>query len=313
MSKVIPASKKKVTVPRLHAMKKRGDKITMLTAYDATFARLLDEAGVDMLLVGDSLGMVVQGKDNTLEVSIEEIAYHTRAVARGAKCAHIVGDMPFLSWQTSTKDALENAGELLKAGAESVKLEGGAEAAGTVRALVSAGIPVMGHVGLTPQSVHAMGGFKVQGKSQDDAERILADAKALQAAGCYAIVVEGVPTPLGEKITQAIDIPTIGIGAGKHCDGQVLVIYDLLGLDQSFKPKFVKRYADGTTTVLDAARAYVDEVKTQAFPDAAHSFAGKKIATETVAVKRAPEDVEPPESDADPIGAPIGFNLDQVN
>jgi 3-methyl-2-oxobutanoate hydroxymethyltransferase len=264
--------KKTVTIRTLQSMKDKGERITMLTAYDATFARLLDEAGIDVLLVGDSLGMVVQGKDNTLEVTVEEIAYHTRAVARGADRAHIVGDMPFLSWQTSAKDALENAGKLLKAGAHSVKLEGGVEAAETVAALVRAGIPVMGHVGLTPQSVHAMGGFRVQGKNESDADRILRDARALEEAGAYSIVLEGIPTELAARITESLTIPTIGIGAGNVCDGQVLVIYDLLGLDPSFKPKFVKRYADGAGTVLDAAKSYVDEVRSGAFPDAEHSF-----------------------------------------
>lgn len=272
MSKVIPASKKKVTVPRLHEMKARGDKITMLTAYDATFARLLDEAGVDMLLVGDSLGMVVQGKDNTLEVTIEEIAYHTRAVARGAKRAHVVGDMPFLSWQTSTKDALENAGLLLKAGAESVKLEGGAEAAATVRALVAAGIPVMGHVGLTPQSVHAMGGFRVQGKGQDAAARIVRDALALQEAGAYAVVLEAMPPDAAQQVTDALDVPTIGIGAGAGCDGQVLVCYDMFGMTPGRVPKFTKQFANVGDTIRQAARQYVSDVRDGSFPAEEHCY-----------------------------------------
>ena len=294
---------KTVTVRTLQSMKAKGERITMLTAYDATFARLLDEAGIDLLLVGDSLGMVVQGKENTLEVTVEEIAYHTRAVARGADRAHIVGDMPFLSWQTSVKDALVNAGALLKAGAHSVKLEGGEEAAETVAALVRAGIPVMGHVGLTPQSVHAMGGFRVQGKSESDAERILRDAQALEAAGVYAIVLEGIPSELAARITAALTVPTIGIGAGSACDGQVLVIYDLLGLVPSFKPKFVKRYADGAGTVLDAARAYIDEVRSGAFPDAEHSFghAAKKPAGEPRVVP--PRAVYGPVDDAAPVAA----------
>jgi 3-methyl-2-oxobutanoate hydroxymethyltransferase len=265
---------KPVTVRTLRKMKRERQPITMLTAYDATFSRLLDEAGVDLLLVGDSLGMVIKGEDNTLNVTVDEVAYHVRAVARGAQRAHVVGDMPFLSFQVSPEEAVRNAGKLLQAGAQSVKLEGGVAVAETVRRIVQAGIPVMGHVGLVPQSVNAMGGFVVQGKDAASRQRILDDAKALEAAGAYAIVLEGIPTDLATEVTEALSIPTIGIGAGAGCDGQVLVIYDLLGFNPDFKPKFVKRYADGAATVVDACKAYVEEVRHRAFPDEAHSFSG---------------------------------------
>jgi 3-methyl-2-oxobutanoate hydroxymethyltransferase len=254
-------------------MKPKGDRITMVTAYDATFARLFDEAGVDVLLVGDSLGMVVQGNSSTLPVTVDEVIYHCRAVARGTRRAHIVGDMPFLSWQVSAKDALRNAGRFLsEGGAHAVKLEGGAHAAETIRRIVDAGIPVMGHVGLTPQSVHAMGGFRVQGKTEHAAERVFADARAVERAGAYALVLEGIPTDLGRRITEAVSIPTIGIGAGPDCDGQVLVCYDLLGLTPNLRPKFVKRYAEFFDEGVQAARRYRDEVRAGVFPSAEHSF-----------------------------------------
>jgi 3-methyl-2-oxobutanoate hydroxymethyltransferase len=233
---------RRVTVPMLRGMKVRGEKIAMVTAYDVTFARLLDEAGVDVLLVGDSLGMVVQGLDSTLPVTVDEIVYHCRAVSRGARRAHVVGDMPFMSWQVSKEDALRNAARMLsEGGAHAVKLEGGRSAAPTIARLVEAGIPVMGHVGLLPQSVHATGGFRVQGKTADAAEEVLADAKAVANAGAYAIVLEGIPSDLAGRIREAVDVPTIGIGAGGDCDGQVLVCYDLLGLTQDLRPRFVKR------------------------------------------------------------------------
>jgi 3-methyl-2-oxobutanoate hydroxymethyltransferase len=260
-------------------MKKDGQRITMLTAYDATFARLLDGAGVDMILVGDSLGMVVKGEPNTLGVTIEQMVYHTASVARGVKRAHVVGDMPFMSYQASIEEALKNAAKLLAAGASSVKLEGGAQIAPTVARMVEAGIPVMGHIGLTPQSVHAMGGFVVQGKDAASRQRILDDALALQEAGAYAVVVEGVPSELAAEITETLAIPTIGIGAGVDCDGQVLVIYDLLGLNPDFTPKFVKKYVDGSAVVGDAVRAYVDEVKRGVFPDDDHAFHAPKRPT----------------------------------
>lgn len=261
-----------VTLRTLAQMKKDGQRITMLTGYDATFARLLDGAGIDMILVGDSLGMVVKGEPNTLNVSIEQMAYHTAAVAKGVSRAHIVGDMPFMSYQSNDDEALKNAARLLQAGASSVKLEGGTRIAKTVVRLVDAGIPVMGHVGLTPQSVHAMGGFVVQGKDSESRQRVFADAVALQDAGAYAVVLEGIPSDLAADITDTLTIPTIGIGAGSSCDGQVLVLYDLLGLNPDFTPKFVKKYVDGAAVVQDAVRAYVDEVKRQIFPDDDHAF-----------------------------------------
>lgn len=272
MSAHADPNKKQVTLRTLQQMKRAGQKITMLTAYDATFARLLDAAGVDVLLVGDSLGMVVKGEQNTLGVTIEEVAYHTAAVARATSHAHVVGDMPFMSYQANAEDALKNAALLLRAGASSVKLEGGASIAPTVARMVEAGIPVMGHVGLMPQSVHAMGGFVVQGKDPASRQRIKDDALALQAAGAYAVVLEGIPADLAAEITAALSIPTIGIGAGVGCDGQVLVVYDLLGLNPAFQPKFVKKYLDGASLVLDAFTRYVTEVRGGAFPAAEHSF-----------------------------------------
>lgn len=262
-----------VTVPRLRKMKRDGQRITMVTAYDATFARLFDDAGIEVLLVGDSLGMVVQGQDSTLPVTVDEVIYHCRAVARGTRRAHVVGDMPFLSWQISLEKALENAGRFLsEGGAQSVKLEGGVDAAPTIERIVHAGIPVMAHVGLTPQSVHAMGGFRVQGRTEETAARVLTDAKAVAEAGAYALVLEGIPTDLAQRITEAVDIPTIGIGAGPHCDGQVLVCYDLLGLTPDLKPKFVKRYAEFFEEGVAAARRYRDEVRAGTFPSEEYSF-----------------------------------------
>lgn len=263
----------KVTVPALRARKGIGPKIVVLTAYDATMARLFDEAGVDALLVGDSLGMVVQGHPNTLGVSIEDICYHGRAVARGAARAHLVGDMPFMSFQVSPEEALRNAGRMVKEGAfEAVKLEGGVEAAEAVRRIVAAGIPVMGHVGLTPQSVHAMGGFRVQGKSVEAAERVLEDARALEQAGAYAIVLEGIPADLAARITDSVDVPTIGIGAGAECDGQVLVCYDMLGMFRERRIKFVKRFGEFGDGIVDAVRAFADEVREGHFPGPEHTY-----------------------------------------
>ncbi|MES1175415.1 MAG: 3-methyl-2-oxobutanoate hydroxymethyltransferase [Myxococcales bacterium] len=263
----------KITVPALLARKSRGPKIAVLTAYDATMARLLDEGGADALLVGDSLGMVVQGLPNTLPVTVDEICYHGRAVARATHRAHVVGDMPFMSYQSSVERGLESAGHMLKTGGfEAVKLEGGQRFAEHVRAIVSAGIPVMGHVGLLPQSVHAMGGFRVQGKAEADAERVLADARAIADAGAYAIVLEGIPSELGQRITEAIAIPTIGIGAGPACDGQVLVCYDFLGMYPSLKPKFVKHFAELGAQIVSATQSYVKEVQDGSFPSASQSF-----------------------------------------
>ncbi len=267
----------KITAPELRARKGRGPKIAAVTAYDATFARLLEEGGADVLLVGDSLGMVVQGQPNTLSVTLDEIIYHGRAVARGSTRAHLVGDMPFMSYQTGVVPALEAAGRMLKEGAfEAVKLEGGALYAEHVRALVNAGIPVMGHLGLLPQSVHAMGGFKVQGRTEAAAERLLADARALEAAGAYSLVLEAIPSEVARHVTEAISIPTIGIGAGPHCDGQVLVCYDLLGMYGELEPKFVKRFGEVGKAVVQATRAYVDEVERGEFPAPEHSFGTPK-------------------------------------
>ncbi len=270
------AERKPVTVPEIRA-RKGGVPLTMVTAYDATFARMLDDAGVEMLLVGDSLGMVVQGNSDTLGVTVDDIVYHTRAVARGTRYAHVIGDMPFLSYQVTPEEAVRNAGRILAEGrAHAVKLEGGAAIAPTIQRIVQAGIPVMAHVGLTPQSVHALGGFRVQGRDDEAAERIFADALAVEAAGAYALVLEGVPGELAARITAAVSIPTIGIGAGVSCDGQVLVCYDLLGMTADLRPKFVKRYDDGHARVVAAARTFRDEVRQRQFPGAEHTFGMRK-------------------------------------
>jgi 3-methyl-2-oxobutanoate hydroxymethyltransferase len=263
---------KKVTAPEVRA-RKGGPALAMVTAYDFTMARLLDEAGVDLILVGDSLGMVVQGLTNTLPVTLEEMNYHGRAVARAAVRAHVVGDMPFMSYQVSPAQAVESAGRLVKEGAfESVKLEGGEDVAEHVRRIVRAGIPVMGHVGLQPQSVHALGGFKVQGRGAEAAARLLADARALEDAGAYSIVLEAVPPDVAEEVTASVGVPTIGIGAGSACDGQVLVCTDLLGLSRGHAPKFAKRYAELGDAVVDAVSRYVDEVRLGAFPGPEHTY-----------------------------------------
>jgi 3-methyl-2-oxobutanoate hydroxymethyltransferase len=263
----------KVTVPQIVKMKQGGEKITCLTAYDYSFARILDEAGVDMLLVGDSVGCVVQGNHNTLAVTMDEMIYHTRAVVRGRKRALVIGDMPFLSYQASKEQALQNAGRFLKeAGAEAVKLEGGVAVKETIAATVNAGIPVMGHIGLTPQSVHQFGGYKIQGRDKTRREIVLRDAVAVEEAGAFAVVLEGMPLDLAEEITKRLTIPTIGIGAGVHCDGQVLVIHDMLGLFDDFTPKFVKRYADLKKTMTGAIKDFIGEVREQKFPMEEHSF-----------------------------------------
>ncbi len=264
----------RVTIQHLRQMKERGEKIAMLTAYDATFARLFDEAGADVLLVGDSLGMVVQGHETTLPVTLDEMAYHCRAVVRAVRRAHVIGDMPFMTYQTSIEQGMQNAGRLIKeGGCSSIKLEGGAVHAELVHRLVSVGIPVMGHIGLTPQSVHQMGGFKVQGRETGGRDRLMADAKALEDAGAYAIVLEAIPADYAREITAAVSVPTIGIGAGTGCDGQVLVSYDMLGMDESFKPRFVRRFATLGATIKDATAAYVGEVRATTFPSDAESFA----------------------------------------
>jgi len=265
--------RKKVTVPDLARMKREGRKITMLTAYDATFTRILDEAGVDMILVGDSLGMVIQGGATTTAVTMEEMIYHARIVSRGVRTAHLMVDLPFMSYQASVEEAVRNAGRLVKeGGAESVKLEGGRERAGAIRAIDQAGIPVMAHIGLTPQSVHKLGGFRVQGKAQDQAMRLIEDAKIVQEAGAFGLLLEGIPAALARRITETVDIPTIGIGAGQGCDGQVLVIYDLLGMDNTFNPKFAKRYARLHEIIDGAVRSYIDEVRGGAFPGEENSY-----------------------------------------
>jgi 3-methyl-2-oxobutanoate hydroxymethyltransferase len=274
-------------------MKESGEKIAMVTAYDATFARMLDEGGADALLVGDSLGMVFQGRDSTLPVTLDEVLYHCRAVARGAERAHLVADMPFMSYQISPEEALRNAGRLLaEGGMHAVKIEGGKVIAPTIERIVAADIPVLGHVGLTPQSVHAMGGFRVQGKTTSAAERILGDAIAVAEAGAYGVVLEGIPSDLAAEITRAIRVPTIGIGAGPHCDGQVLVCYDLLGLTPNLRPKFVKRYAEGFAEGKEAVARYCEEVRGGVFPGAEHAFGDVKRDGSTQA-ERAPQRVAP--------------------
>jgi 3-methyl-2-oxobutanoate hydroxymethyltransferase len=247
----------------------------MVTAYDASAARLADAAGVDVVLVGDSVGMVVQGQPDTLRVTLSDMAYHGRCVAAGLSRAHLCVDMPFMSYQLSPEQALRSAGVLVQDGrAQSVKLEGGARSAPAIRAIVEAGIPVVGHVGLTPQSVHALGGFKVQGRGEENARRILADARAVEDAGAFAVVLEMVPHTLASEITAALRIPTIGIGAGPGCDGQVLVWHDLLGMDSRFTPRFVKRYAELEAPVVAALAAYVAEVRAGAFPTHEQAFGG---------------------------------------
>lgn len=268
---------KKVTIPSLLSKKRRGERLTMLTAYDATFGRLVDEAGVDLILVGDSLGMVIQGGENTLGVTVDDVIYHCKAVARGAQRSLIVADMPFMSYQINADETLRNAGRMLAEGqAQAVKMEG-AQVAPTIKRVVEAGIPVMGHLGLTPQSVHALGGFVVQGKNQHAAQKMIDEARRLEDAGCFSVVLESVPTVLANSITQALEIPTIGIGAGVGCDGQVLVIYDLLGLNPDFKPKFVKRYAELGVSAREAASAFVDEVQRGVFPAEEHGFKSKQL------------------------------------
>ena len=261
------------TILDIKKMKGLGEKITVLTAYDYAISLLLDECGIDMILVGDSLGMVVLGYDTTLPVTMEDMLHHTKAVSRGAQNSLVIADMPFLSYQISPQAALANAGRFLQeAGAQAVKLEGGRETAETVLKITSAGIPVMAHVGLTPQSIHQIGGFKVQGKKEDAAQRIIEDAKILEQAGAFSIVLELVPEKLAEEITKSIGIPTIGIGGGVHCDGQVLVINDMLGLYDKFTPKHVKKYANLNPEIKKAVRSYITEVKNCSFPDSEHSF-----------------------------------------
>lgn len=253
--------------------KKNGEKLTMLTAYDYTTAKLLDESGVDSILVGDSLGMVVLGYDDTLSVTMEDMIHHSSAVARGAKNALVITDMPFMSYQTSVYDAVVNAGRLVKEGkAQAVKLEGGIEFCEHIKAIVKASIPVCAHIGLTPQSINAFGGFKVQGKGKQEAQRLLDEARAVEEAGAFAVVLECVPAKLAKKISESISIPTIGIGAGVGCDGQVLVYQDMLAMYSDFKPKFVKQYAQIGSVMKDAFKQYISEVKSGAFPSEEHTF-----------------------------------------
>jgi 3-methyl-2-oxobutanoate hydroxymethyltransferase len=254
-------------------MKESGEKISVLTAYDFPLARLMDQAGIDVILVGDSVGSVVAGYETTLPVTMQEMLYHTRAVARAAEQALIVADMPFLSYQVDLTEARRNAGLLIKeGGAHAVKLEGGVNVAETVRAIVNMDIPVIGHIGLTPQSIHRMGGYRVQGRAEAQARQLLEDARAVAEAGAFAMVLEGVPAALAREITAQSPIPTIGIGAGVDCDGQVLVIHDILGLCDKYSPKFVKRYADVSATILAGINDYIREVKAGAFPAEEHSF-----------------------------------------
>jgi 3-methyl-2-oxobutanoate hydroxymethyltransferase len=268
-----PAARKKVTTRTFRQKKQRGEPITMLTAYDFMTARAVDQAGVDCILVGDSLGMVVLGYPNTLPVTMEDMLHHCKAVARGASTALLVGDMPFMSYQVSVAEAVRNAGRFLQeAGMEGVKLEGGRERAEAVRQIVAAGIPVMGHIGLTPQSVAQFGGFVPQGKTAAAARRLIEDAQILQEAGCFSIVLESVPAQLAGLISQQLEIATIGIGAGVGCDGQVLVIHDLLGLFDRFTPKFVKQYRTLHHDIVAALAEYKAEVESRAFPAAEHAI-----------------------------------------
>ena len=256
---------KPVRVPDLRAMKERGEKIAVLTAYDYTMARLLDRAGIDVILVGDSVGMVVLGFDNTLPVTLDMMIHHTRAVSRGAKRALIVADMPFLTFQLNMEEAMRNAGRLIQeGGASAVKIEGGSHIAETARGLVDIGIPVMGHLGLTPQSVHQLGGFRPQGRDSETAERLLKEADLLEKAGVFAIVLESIPADLAARVTASLKVPTIGIGAGPQCDGQVLVINDMLGFSDGPVPPFAKQYAQLSEQIVSAARAYIEEVRGRA-------------------------------------------------
>jgi len=263
----------RVTIKDIIKKKENGQKISMLTAYDYYSARLVDEAGIDMILVGDSLGMVIQGREDTLAVTVEEMIYHTKMVKRGASRSLIVTDLPFMSYQTGVEEALKNAGRILKeSGAGAVKLEGGQRVIPQIKAMVEAGIPVMGHLGLTPQSVNQFGGFKVQGRDKDKALELIKDAQALQEAGVFSIVLETVPLELARMVTERLEVPTIGIGAGPYCDGQVLVYHDLLGFDPSFKPKFVRQYVNLNEIIREAIQNYIGDVEQGKFPLEGESF-----------------------------------------
>jgi 3-methyl-2-oxobutanoate hydroxymethyltransferase len=265
--------RKKITPVDVQAMKKQGKRITMLTAYDYPMALLEDRAGIDIILVGDSLAMTVLGYENTLPVTMDEMIHHTKAVARGAKHPLILGDMPFMSYNTSEREAVLNAGRFMKeAGADAVKLEGGASVREIVRAIVKGGIPVMGHIGLTPQTISMLGGFKVQGKDAQAGQKIIDDALSLEEAGAFSVLLEAVPAPIAKKVTERLTVPTIGIGAGVHCDGQVLVVHDMLGLFDRFTPKFAKKYVNLSEIIMKALESYRDEVQRGEFPTDQHSF-----------------------------------------
>jgi 3-methyl-2-oxobutanoate hydroxymethyltransferase len=299
------APRRHVTIHELKRMKEAGEPIAFVTAYDATAARLVANAGVDAVLVGDSVGMAVLGHESTLPVTLDQMIHHSAAVRRGLARAggrpHLVGDMPFGSYQASPDDAVKAAVRLVaEGGVESVKLEGGQDFVGVIQRIVRAGVPVMGHIGLTPQSVHKMGGYVVQGKDTDKAQQLLRDARALEAAGCYAITLEGIPTELARIITGQLSIPTIGIGAGPHCDGQVLVLNDLLGMDDGFVPKFVKRFAELGQAVTGAVGSYVAEVKARSFPDDAHSYHSSAVRLVPVA-----DEQEEHHDEAASFGAPV--------
>lgn len=263
----------KFTVKSFLESKKKNQKITVLTAYDYQMAKLVDEAGIECILVGDSLGMVILGHDSTLQVTIDDMIYHLKAVSKGSKNALIIGDMPFLSYHVSPEEAVKNAGRLVKEGfAQGVKLEGGVEIIDKVKAIIDAKIPVLGHIGLTPQSINMFGGFKIQGTSKSQAEKIIKDSISLEEAGVFGIVLEGIPKDLADLITRKLNIPTIGIGAGSGCDGQVLVINDMLGMNTDFTPKFVKRYANLKDDIKNSVRRYIEEVKNKEFPSEEHTF-----------------------------------------
>jgi len=264
---------KKKTVLDIQKMKVDGEKIAMLTCYDYPIARIMDSCGIDMILVGDSAGVVVAGHENTLPVTMDEMIYHTRSVMRANPKALVVSDMPFMSYQVDLADARRNAGRFVKeGGAAAVKIEGGVHVAPVIRALVDIDIPVVAHIGLTPQSIHRMGGYRVQGKKVEQAERLIEDAHAIEEAGAFAVVLEGIPQNLARRITESVSIPTIGIGAGPHCDGQVLVIHDILGLCEKYSPKFIKRYADARELISGAVSAYISDVRQGSFPTDEHSF-----------------------------------------
>jgi len=261
-----------VTVKTIASMKQKQEKIVCLTAYDYPMACIVDKAGIDVILVGDSAANVFAGEKNTLPITMEEMLYHTRIVSRAVKNGLVIADMPFLSYQTSIQDAVYNAGRFLKVGAAGVKLEGGAPILAMIERLIALGIPVMGHLGLTPQSIHKFGGYKLQGRTEDSKSRLLADAKLLEEAGCFAVVLEKIPVSLAKEITASVSMPTIGIGAGPFCDGQILVLHDMIGLFDDFSPKFVKRYAHVAEAIRQAVEQYRDEVRKGVYPDKAHSF-----------------------------------------